>query len=84
MSALAAVLALFVVVSQLAPGLLPLVRQPQVAAATALPPGSQLVAVLQQEPTAPAFLLTVDPQNRTMTVRRLTAAPIPAAVTNCG
>jgi anti-sigma-K factor RskA len=28
--------------------------------------------VLQQEPTAPAFLLTVDPQNRTMTVRRVT------------
>jgi anti-sigma-K factor RskA len=33
--------------------------------------------VLQQEPTAPAFLLTVDPQNRTMTVRRLTAAADP-------
>ena len=74
MSALAAVLALFVVVNQLAPGLLPLARQQQVAAAPPLPPGSQLVAVLQQEPTAPAFLLTVDPQSRTMTVRRLTAA----------
>jgi anti-sigma-K factor RskA len=77
MSALAAVLALFIVVSQLAPGLIPLPRQPQVAAAPPLPAGSQLVAVLQQEPTAPAFLLTVDPQNRTMTVRRLTAAADP-------
>ena len=35
------------------------------------------MAVLQQEPTAPAFLLTVDPQNRTMTVRRMTAAADP-------
>jgi anti-sigma-K factor RskA len=77
MSALAAVLALFIVVSQLAPGLIPLPRQPQVAAAPPLPAGSQLVAVLQQEPTAPAFLLTVDPQNRTMTVRRLTTAADP-------
>jgi anti-sigma-K factor RskA len=31
--------------------------------------------VLQQEPTAPAFLVLFDPQQRTITVRRLTAAP---------
>jgi anti-sigma-K factor RskA len=77
MSALAAVLALFIAVNQLAPGLLPIPRQSQITAAAPPPPpqaGSQLVAVLQQEPTAPAFLLTVDPQARTMTVRRLTTA----------
>ena len=28
---------------------------------------------LQQEPTAPAFLLTLDPQSRTLTVRRVAA-----------
>jgi anti-sigma-K factor RskA len=31
--------------------------------------------VLQQDPTAPAFLLTVDTQSRTLTVRRISAAP---------
>jgi anti-sigma-K factor RskA len=76
MSALAAVLALFVVASQLEPGLIPPLRL-QTPTAPPLPPGSQLVAVLQQEPTAPAFLLTVDPQSRTMTVRRLTGAADP-------
>ena len=35
----------------------------------------QLVAILQQEPTTPAFLVMLDPQERTITVRRLTAAP---------
>ena len=39
-----------------------------------LPAGARLVAVLQQEPTAPAFLLTVDPQSRTITVRRVSAS----------
>ena len=72
MSAIAALLAVYIAVGQFAPGLLPMGRLPQ-SAATA-PPGSRLVAVLQQEPTAPAFLLTVDPQNRTMTVRRVTAS----------
>ena len=73
MSAVAALLAIYVAVGQLAPGLLPAGRLPQAAA---VPPaaGSRLVAVLQQEPTAPAFLITVDPQSRTMTVRRLTAS----------
>ncbi len=72
MSAIAALLAVYIAVGQFAPGLLPMGRLPQ-SAATA-PPGTRLVAVLQQEPTAPAFLLTVDPQNRTMTVRRVTAS----------
>ena len=31
--------------------------------------------MLQQEPTAPAFLLTVDPQSRTLVVRRVSATP---------
>jgi anti-sigma-K factor RskA len=51
-------------------------RQPQ--ATTGAPKGlsaPQLVAVLQQEPTAPAFLVMLDPQQRTLTIRRLTAAP---------
>ena len=30
---------------------------------------------LQQEPTAPAFLLTVDAQTRTLTVRSVSATP---------
>jgi anti-sigma-K factor RskA len=73
MSAIAALLAVYIAVGQLAPGLLPTSRLSQ-SAALPPPPGSRLVAVLQQEPTAPAFLLTVDPQHRTMTVRRLTAS----------
>ena len=36
---------------------------------------ARLVAVLQQDPTAPAFLLTVDPQSRTLVVRRVSATP---------
>jgi len=31
--------------------------------------------VLQQEPTSPAFLLSIDPQSRTLTVRRISATP---------
>ncbi len=73
MSAIAALLAVYIAVGELAPGLLPVGRLSQ-SAAVAPPPGSRLVAVLQQEPTAPAFLLTVDPQRRTMTVRRVTAS----------
>jgi anti-sigma-K factor RskA len=72
MSAIAALLAVYIAVGQFAPGLLPVGRLPQ-SATIAPPPASRLVAVLQQEPTAPAFLLTVDPQQRTMTVRRVTA-----------
>ena len=73
MSAIAALLAIYIAVDQFVPGLIPH-RGPAPAVATAAPPSSRFVAVLQQEPTAPAFLLTVDPQNRTMTVRRMTAA----------
>ncbi|HUI12810.1 MAG TPA: anti-sigma factor [Xanthobacteraceae bacterium] len=72
MSAIAAVLAVYIAVGQLAPGLLPAGRISR-SAPVAAPPGSRLVAVLQQEPTAPAFLLTIDPQHRIMTVRTMTA-----------
>jgi anti-sigma-K factor RskA len=74
MMAIAALLALYIGVSQFAPGLIPLGRQSQtVVASQAKPPAARLVVVLQQEPTAPAFLVTVDPQNRTLTVRRVSA-----------
>jgi anti-sigma-K factor RskA len=45
------------------------------AAARPTPPASvtRLVAVLQQEPSSPAFLLTIEPAARTMTVRRVAA-----------
>ena len=81
--ALAAGLAALIVVSQVDPGLFPpggfhipqLVAQgptpakpPAVAA-----PGTRLVGVLQQDPSAPAFLLTIDPAGRTLTVRRVAA-----------
>jgi anti-sigma-K factor RskA len=74
-SAIAVLLAAYIALGQLAPGLLG--RQPQVATGAALKSASvpQLVAALQQEPTAPAFLVLLDPQQRTITVRRLTAAP---------
>ena len=79
--AVAALLALVVAVALYQPGLLPFPtaagRQPSPVATAQAPsaPGARLVAVLQQDPTAPAFLLTVDTQNRTLTVRRVSAAP---------
>ncbi len=78
MSAIAALLAVYVAVSQFAPGLLPVSRQaPPTVTAQVAPPPSRLVAVLQQDPTTPAFLVSVDPQSRTLTVRRVSAAPEP-------
>ena len=71
---LALVLAAFVALSQIAPGLLSTLGMPRLfAAAPAVggPPIGQLVAVLQHEPTSPAFLLSVDPEKRTLTVRRI-------------
>jgi anti-sigma-K factor RskA len=74
---IAALLALYIGLAQFVPGLVPLgPRAPVVAQSTAPAQlGARLVAVLQQEPTAPAFLLTVDPQSRTMVVRRVSATP---------
>jgi anti-sigma-K factor RskA len=78
--ALAAVLALYVASWHVAPGLLPARLRPAgfaVAHGPALARAQQdrLVAVLQQEPVAPAFLLTFDTRDRTLFVRRMTAAP---------
>jgi anti-sigma-K factor RskA len=72
-SVIAVLLAAFIAITQLAPGLIASRGTPTTASAPK--PASQLVAVLQQEPTAPAFLVILDPQQRTITVRRLTAAP---------
>jgi anti-sigma-K factor RskA len=72
--AIAVLLASYVAVARFAPGLLPAPRQPTLASLSRTP-GVQFVAVLQQEPTPPAFLVMLDPQDRAITVRRLTAAP---------
>jgi len=77
MQAVAALLAVYVVAAQFYPGLITL-RGRVAEVQTAQTPGQlppRLVAVLQQDPTNPAFLLTVDPQSRTMIVRRVSAAP---------
>jgi anti-sigma-K factor RskA len=76
LGAVAALLAAYAGLSKFAPGPTQAGRQSQVAlTAPKGIPSSRLVAVLQQEPTAPAFLLTLDSEQHTMTVRRLTAAP---------
>jgi anti-sigma-K factor RskA len=77
---IAALLALYVAGTQFAPQLMPqLLRSPgDIIASPSGPaarPPAQLAGVLQQDPTAPAFLLTVDTQSRTLTVRRVSAAP---------
>jgi anti-sigma-K factor RskA len=78
-AAIAALLAVYVAVSRIAPDLIPApLRGTQVAAPAATPGRSQqdrLVAVLQQEPTAPAFLVTLDTRTRSLTVRRVAATP---------
>jgi anti-sigma-K factor RskA len=71
-SMIAVLLAAYVAIAQFAPGLVG--RHPQ-ATASAPKSASPLMAVLQQDPTAPAFLVMLDPQQRTITVRRLTVAP---------
>jgi anti-sigma-K factor RskA len=77
--ALAAVLALYIAVGQFAPDLIPydlrLPGSPMTAQGTGRGPQDGLVVVLQQEPTAPAFLLTLDTQKRMLTVRRVSATP---------
>ena len=76
--ALAAVLALYIAVGQFAPELIPTFAaagSPTTAQGTGRGPQDGLVVVLQQEPTAPAFLLTLDTQKRMLTVRRVSATP---------
>ncbi len=77
MQAIAALLAIYVVAAQFYPSLTPL-RNRSGAQQTAQGPAqvaARMVAVLQQDPTTPAFLLTVDPQSRTLVVRRVSAKP---------
>jgi anti-sigma-K factor RskA len=84
--ALAAMLAAFIVVTQVKPGLIPagIIHVPQLIAqsptaspaAPAAAPGSRLVAVLQQQPSAPAFLLIIDPTKGSLTVRRVSAKEV--------
>jgi anti-sigma-K factor RskA len=77
--ALAAVLALYIAVWQVAPELIPpqlRPRQSNIVARSDTTPRTQqdrLVAVLQQGPNAPAFLLTFDMQHRTLVIRRVSA-----------
>jgi anti-sigma-K factor RskA len=76
MQAIAALLAVYVIAAQFFPGLTLRGRSgEQQSAQVAAPPASRLVAVLQHDPTSPAFLLTVDPQSRTLVVRRVSARP---------
>jgi anti-sigma-K factor RskA len=78
MGAIAVVLAAYVGAAQFAPGLIATARQTpsqSTSAAAKRSAAPQLVAVLQQEPTPPAFLIMLDSQERTITIRRLTAAP---------
>jgi anti-sigma-K factor RskA len=77
---IAALLALYVAGTQFAPQFMPqILRSPgEIAASPSSPaarPPTQLAGVLQQDPTAPAFLMTVDTQSRTLTVRRISATP---------
>ena len=78
MGAIAVLLAAYVGAAQFAPGLIATARQTpsqSTSAAAKRLTAPQLVAVLQQEPTPPAFLLMLDSQERTITIRRLTSAP---------
>ena len=76
--AMAAVFALFIITSNLAPTVLPDSLRPQprviVQPSEGIAPAPQrFVAVLQRDATAPAFILTVDIANRSLTVRRVAA-----------
>ena len=78
MGAIAVLLTAYVGAAQFAPGLIATARQTpsqSTSAAAKRLTAPQLVAVLQQEPTPPAFLLMLDSQERTITIRRLTSAP---------
>jgi anti-sigma-K factor RskA len=77
MQAIAALLVIYVAAAQFYPGLIRLRgrgAEQQVAQAPAQLP-ARLVGVLQQDPSNPAFLLTVDQQSRTLIVRRVSATP---------
>jgi anti-sigma-K factor RskA len=75
---MAAVFALFIITSTVAPTVLPDSLRPkprvivQVTEGVA-PPPPRFVAVLQRDATSPAFILTVDIASRSLTVRRVAA-----------
>jgi anti-sigma-K factor RskA len=73
MAALAAVLVALLVTSVLRPDLVPGRLRPASELAQAPAAAGRLVAVLQQDAASPAFILTVDVDKRTMTVRRVAA-----------
>jgi anti-sigma-K factor RskA len=78
--ALAAALAVYIALTRFVPGIVPpggTSPAQQTASQPVKPPPSRLVAALQREPVAPAFLVTVDSQSKTLTVRRLAAAADP-------
>ncbi len=93
LAAMAALLAIFVAVGELAPGRLPSRLRPggappvqtaQTAPSTQPPQPTQVatnagrfVAVLQKDANSPAFLLTVDTDSRMLTVRRVAAEQEP-------
>jgi anti-sigma-K factor RskA len=83
LGAIAALLAAYIAVSQVAPDLIPPPLRGAGVRPVARTDGGEraqqdrLVAVLQQQPTAPAFLLTVDTVGRTLVVRRVSATAEP-------
>jgi anti-sigma-K factor RskA len=72
MAALAAALVALLVTSAMRPDLVPGRLRPAAEVAQT-PAAGRLVAVLQQDAASPAFILTVDVDKRTMTVRRVAA-----------
>ncbi|EKS36000.1 anti-sigma factor [Afipia clevelandensis] len=87
MTAVAASLAAVIALQAYRPELLPekLRIKPQIqvvevkvpAPASASAQAAQFVAILQQNPSAPAFILTVDTETKNFTVRKVGAAPAP-------
>jgi anti-sigma-K factor RskA len=81
LGAIAALLAIYIALGRVAPDLIPPQLRPAGSGMVARSDGSErtqhdrLVAVLQQQPTAPAFLVTLDTQRRTLVVRRVSASP---------
>jgi anti-sigma-K factor RskA len=80
-SALAASLAAVILVFALAPDVLPARLRPKGGVVevvrTEIKSPSRYVAVLQQDQASPAFILTVDVEGRSLTVRRVAADPQP-------
>jgi anti-sigma-K factor RskA len=83
-AAIAVILAAFVAALKFDPGLIPpqvltfpVINTTPKAAAPIAPRPRELIGVLQQDPTAPAFVVAIDPASRVLTVRRMVAMPQP-------